>query len=384
MSTEEDRLDDLLRSLDAADPELDELARRRGDAALNRILTTDSAPMESAPIESARTELAPAGAAPTSPARRWRWLTLVAAAAIVAVVATVWSGLGQRGPAYASWTPKPTPVTGELRQQTTEACIKQLADSERRHPVGVPHAPIAKAETARVLIAEQRGDYVFIALTTDSGADWTCLFEAARPEQPVTAGGGMPTDSTPAEPPLAPDELRLRGSGSSSGPEGGFASAQGKVGSEVSQVTIHNGGQQIEASVNDGFFAAWWPITSADPTAIDDLSFDVTLADGRVLTGVDDGMMAPKPGPREVGRVSVEAGTDDKATVAGLAGSEVTAVTVHIGDRALPAQLADGVFRVSWDLPKGTHDPGVFPEDLRFTLTLTDGTVLPKVKALQR
>ncbi|WP_425309346.1 hypothetical protein AADG42_11410 [Ammonicoccus fulvus] len=378
MSTDDDtRLDDLLRSFDAADPELDDLARRRGDALLERILATPMAEERGTSV-SKPTPLAPRRT-------RLRWLAIPAAAAAFALVASLWPGFGSRGQAYASWTPTPIPVTGELRDKTTDACVTQLASVEKDYPGQGPERPVAGVDTARILIAEQRGDYVFVAVATDVGANWSCLFEARRPNYPISAGGGIPSAMSPAPAPLAPEQLEGGGGGMSGSREGSFASTQGRVGSDVRGVTIHAGGKTVEASVNDGTFAAWWPIEDFKPSLVDNITFDVTLSDGRVLTNVDGGIMSPMPGPREVGRVSLGAGTDNRATIDGFAGDEVSAVTVHLpGGREFPAAMDGRSFHVGYDLPKGTYDPGIDTVDLTFTLTLTDGTVLPHTKAITR
>ncbi|MDO5682951.1 MAG: hypothetical protein Q4G46_09015 [Propionibacteriaceae bacterium] len=381
MTTEHDdrRLDELLRTLDVADRDPhDDLSRRRADALLERIVAT---PVDAEARTAGGTSAAPA----TGKRRRLPWLAIPAAAAAFALVASFWPGFGGRGDAYASWTPTPIPVTGELYDKTTQACVRQLAEVEKDYPGTGPERPVTGADTARILIAEQRGDFVFVALTTDVGADWTCLFEAKRPNRPVAAGGGIPGESTPPPAPLAPEDLSGGGGGITGSMQGSFASTQGRVGSAVRGVTIHAGGKTVEASVNEGTFAAWWPIDDITPAAVDDITFDVTLADGRVLTNVDGGIMSPMPGLREVGRVSVGAGTDDRATIDGIAGAEVTGVTVHLPDgRDMPATMTGRFFHVGYDLPKGTFDPGIHPEDLRFTLTLTDGTVLPRTEALRR
>lgn len=222
-------------------------------------------------------------------------------------------------------------------------------------------------------------------MRTVFAANWSCLFEARRPNYPISAGGGIPSATSPAPAPLAPEQLEGGGGGMSGGREGSFASTQGRVGSDVRGVTIHAGGKTVEASVNDGTFAAWWPIEDFKPSLVDNITFDVTLSDGRVLTNVDGGIMSPMPGPREVGRVSLGAGTDDRATIDGYAGDEVSAVTVHLPDgREFPAAMDGRAFHVGYDLPKGTYDPGIDTVDLTFTLTLTDGTVLPHTKAHTR
>jgi hypothetical protein len=105
------------------------------------------------------------------------------------------------------------------------------------------------------------------------------------------------------------------GSGGSTGPasippatritQGGFAQmgdeekasfTDGQVGADVVGVTIHAGDTTVTATVSNGHYAAWWPgasLSDMRPPANGegdigpDLSYDVTLADGTVLTDVD-------------------------------------------------------------------------------------------------
>ena len=68
------------------------------------------------------------------------------------------------------------------------------------------------------------------------------------------------------------------------------------MGPEVAEVTIHADGLAIEATVEDGTFAAWWPggvfDTSQVPVGGGEggptvaVTYDITLRDGTVLKDV--------------------------------------------------------------------------------------------------
>lgn len=132
----------------------------------------------------------------------------------------------------------------------------------------------------------------------------------------------------------------------------------------------------LQATVSDGWFAAWWPTTAAsEPSPSPIIAYDVTLTDGRVLTDADPGLGQGKaPGPREIGRVERGGGASEQGTVetvAGHAGSEVVGVTVRVGDTSVKATMTDGVFHASWPAEAtGTQTPTTYD------LTLTDGTIL--------
>lgn len=390
----DDRLDDLLRTLDPAAGELETAANQRADALLARILTTP--PGEPLTGIDAGTSI-PAGAAkrpafmPIDPAmssrRHRRWLVLPAAAATLVAAWAALPSLLPVTPAYATWTSTPTPVTGPAYDKTVGACQKAMASSADRGEG--PYRPDPRAETARTVLAEQRGQVILVSLISDNDSAYSCMFDAARPGRPHSASGGIATVSTPSSPPLDDDQLRSLGPGMSGGPEGGFAHTQGRVGADVRTVTIHSSGMTLEASVTDGVFAAWWPISgSFEEPMIMDIRFDVTLADGRVLMDVPDGMnRGPRPGPREIGRVQRGGGASsdgDVSTAGGLVGSEVREVTVHADGRATPAEVADGTFRAKWSAPKGSADAGAAsgPSPATYTLTLRDGTVLPHVRPI--
>lgn len=363
-----DPLDADLRALDAADRVIDPAARARSAARLDAVIAAEP------------------GLRPFRVNARW----LVPAAAAAMVGALILPGMFTPTPAYASWTPTPTPLPEPAARAASRACLDSLAASAAKGSAPSHAKPDLRLETVRTVVAEQRGEFVFVALATGSGVEYSCLAPAAHPDRVSSAGGGIPTMASPEPAPLTPQQLTSGGAGLAGSPSGGFGYSQGRVGADVRRVTIHADGQRVEASVNDGHFAAWWPTKAATAEPMPDpiVTFDVTLADGRVLTDVDTGRpRRATPGPREVGQIVQGGGVQGSRffhTIAGRSGVEVMSVVVHLDGREVPAEVKRGSFTASWDIETPVN-PSVVPDPVEptFTLTLRDGTVLRGVRAVR-
>ncbi|MBK9100257.1 MAG: hypothetical protein IPM90_01525 [Austwickia sp.] len=368
-------LDTVLRDLDPGG-QLDDAARIRADAALERILATPPTPPPPRAVRRGR---------------RARWLIPAAGVTALAAVVVIPALTGSDAPAYASWSKVPSPVPAAELDAATTACQEALREDERR-AVDIPaeHRPDVRADTAKVVLSERRGTYVFVALATASGAELSCLRDT---EGSMGASGSSPSVGGPKPATLAPDQVEASGPGYSGGPEGAFALLQGRVGGDVGAITVHakgpDGDLAVEATVAGGRFAAWWPVRAdavADPDRFDNgiLAFtvDVTLADGTVRRNAPVTGLPPQrkaPGPREVGQVTRGGGAGpdgEYAFVGGTVGAEVTAVVVHIDGHALPATLESQGFTARFPSASG---PASEPT---FDLTLRDGTVLRGVKAI--
>ena len=266
------------------------------------------------------------------------------------------------------------------RRGRPDPVVEGLPGGDGRHREagwrGAPELrPDVRAETARTVVAEQRGDFLFVALATDTGATAQCFLSADDPGRVYGTTGGAPTASTPPPVVLAADRIEAEGGGLASGPEGSYAFAQGRVGDDVLAVTLRVDGATIRATVGDGSFAAWWPAPAASgPSPSPIIAYDLTLANGVVVKDADPGLVQDKaPGPREIGRIEAGGGATDRGmvqTLAGHAGSDVVAVTVWRGDTSVSVPVTDGVFTATWpsevaDAPAPTYD-----------LTLRDGTIL--------
>jgi len=76
----------------------------------------------------------------------------------------------------------------------------------------------------------------------------------------------------------------------------GATVTDGAVGTDVRGVTIHAGALTVQATVENGHYAAWWPGSAFDRGPLDgeghreprlNLHYDLSLADGSVLLDVE-------------------------------------------------------------------------------------------------
>jgi hypothetical protein len=263
--------DTTLRQLDAADGVRHDDDRARAAALLERVITTEQ--------ESAR---------PTKRRLSGRRLALVPVGAAVAVAAAVFAFNGPGGTtmAYASWTPSPSTISGDDLHAVVDACRAQF--ERGGGPVDFHGIP--------VVLSERRGDYVAVVFADDNpqrSAD--CLAHnvagSGRADQ-VSSGSGGSTG--PAS--IPPATRITQGGFAQMGDEEKASFTDGQVGADVVGVTIHAGDTTVTATVSNGHYAAWWPgasLSDMRPPANGegdigpDLSYDVTLADGTVLTDVD-------------------------------------------------------------------------------------------------
>lgn len=229
-------------------------------------------------------------AAETDRPRRRRSRLLVPVGLVGAAGAAVPALLLSGGSAFASWTPKPEPLTAAAVSEAAATC---------RAALEVPD------QGERVVIAERRGGWTYV-LIAGPKAEGACLMPddlvgRQDPADHTKEGffGGYTTDPVEA-PTLARDRIVETESMSGSVPtpglwffsnEGWFSSVQGHVGSGVTGVTVHTPvGLDVEASVANGRFAAWWPSdqpSSENPEVMGAWTYTVTLADGstRRVTG---------------------------------------------------------------------------------------------------
>ncbi|MBK8437958.1 MAG: hypothetical protein IPL37_15970 [Austwickia sp.] len=368
-------LDTVLRDLDPGG-QLDDAARIRADAALERILATPPMPPTTRSVRRGRRAL---------------WLIPAAGVSALAAVVVIPAMTGSDAPAYASWSKIPSPVPAADLEAATTACQEALREDERR-AVDIPaeHRPDVRADTAKVVLSERRGTYVFVALATDSGAELSCLRDA---EGSMGASGSSPSVGGPKPATLAPDQVEASGPGYSGGPEGAFALLQGRVGGNVGAITVHakgpDGDLAVEATVAGGRFAAWWPVRSdavADPTRTNRsalaFTLDVRLRDGSIRRNAPVSGVPPvpaAPGPREVGQITRGggAGPDGESAFVG-ARSAPRSPRWSCISTAMPfrRRLSRRGFTVQFPSSSG---PASEPT---FDLTLRDGTVLRGVKAI--
>lgn len=249
-----------LRDLDPApmsvltDPE-----RQRADATFARILATPS--HDSVPAE------------PDRPRRRRS--RLLVPIGLVGAAGAVISALLLGGSAFASWTPTPELLTPTETSAAAATC---------RANFGIP------ASGEATLVAERRGDWTYV-LISEPKAEGTCLMRndlvGQNPAGHEVFGSYDPDPGK--APTVARDRIVEGGSQMGSTDEGWFREGwltwtYGYVGSDVTGVTVHTPlGFDVEASVDNGRFAAWWPSDQPSSKNLEVMgawSYTVTLADG--------------------------------------------------------------------------------------------------------
>lgn len=166
--------------------------------------------------------------------RRYVGSGAAAAAAAVLGAAALSSVAGGTPTAYASWTPVPQTLNEDDLQRWEEYCQQSWPE----HPY-------------ELRLAEARGDWVFTVLTAADGMEASCL---ARLDGTRSGGGHQgELKAAPTHDGLVTNsvfELPV--------PDGALFSVTGKAGEDVAAVTFHAGGNDVHATLDDGYFAAWW------------------------------------------------------------------------------------------------------------------------------
>jgi len=199
----------------------------------------------------------------TRTSRRRRLSVRIGAAAAVAaagiVGATLWpdSHASWIPAAYASWRAVPEAVTpGDAEAQAT-ACLAYMR-------LGDPDGEVADAlrfDDLVPVVAERRGDWTYTLLTAEAGgehASATCLLPLDPNSHEASSAGGGAGGIAPVP---ASDQIQWFGGGRSDN----WADTWGYAGDDVARVTVTlSNGVVLDATVANGYFAAWWPSVSSN------------------------------------------------------------------------------------------------------------------------
>jgi hypothetical protein len=258
-----------LRELDpASTTTLTEEERQRADATLARILAAPG-------HEPGRTET-------DLPRRRRRRRVLIPVALLTAAAVALSTFLGG-GTAFASWTAKPATLPPPTAAAAATTCRTALD---------------MRDQGAGVVIAERRGGWTYVLLD-GPGEEGACLMpDDLVGTRGVTARRSGFFGSYDTDPPQAPTPARdsiietesMEGAVSLPGRlsvrtiDGWFIWVSGYAGRDVTAVTVDPPvGPDVEASLEGGRFAAWWPAGEArgkNPGVGGAWSYTVTLTDG--------------------------------------------------------------------------------------------------------
>jgi len=173
---------------------------------------------------------------------------LLTAAAATAAVLLI--DLGPRAPAaFAGWSAKPTAAAADQISSAEAGCRQQL-ESAPGGPAGAP-AP-AMPTNLPVALTDVRGPFTFVVFADDTHTA-TCI---SGPQFASVAGSGS---SQPAPAPSA-SQIAVRQSQHSSRAGSAYSFVEGRVGSAVTGATLAlSGGGHVQATVQNGWFVAWWP-----------------------------------------------------------------------------------------------------------------------------
>jgi hypothetical protein len=197
--------------------------------------------------------------------RRRRRPTLPALGALgvsataVAVVAVL-TLASNAAPAFAGWSPTPTPPAAGQLAASEQACSANL---------GTP------------VLTDTRGPYT-ASIYADATSSHTCL-----------EGGSLSIASSNAEPSQADvpaGQVQLTGSGMKNSSGQALTLVDGRIGAGVTSVTIdRSDGSSVQATVSGGWYLAWWPGTVQATTA------DVTTSTGTVTQHFPSTPHGPAP-----------------------------------------------------------------------------------------
>lgn len=278
----------VLRTLDPA-PTTEPVDRERQAALLATVLATSTGAE------------APSGLRPVHRRHGRRLVLASAAVGALTAAALVLPGLGN-GYAYASWTPDPRPVGAADLALVRSACLDDFGSGPPTS--GGTDGVVAKDLAVR--LAERRGTWVGLLLTgNQSSTEWevSCLAELPAGTTDVrhvsvaaSGGGGFAPPRAHEFVPGGVAEFGVDTGLFGSGRRQPASVTSGRVGSDVAGVTVHSGATTVEASVEHGTYAAWWPSTAftAPPSRQPDgqggptltITYDLTLKDGTVLRDV--------------------------------------------------------------------------------------------------
>jgi hypothetical protein len=277
------RLDEALAQLDPAGPRTAAPDRGTPVELLARIVATDHTATPVVPAD-------------RSPAGRRRAPRLALAGGVTAAVA----GLVLTVPlvtggeeAFAGWSPVPVELTGAERDAAVTACTAlQAEDGELAADPGAAADP---------LVVEARGGWTYVLYrvgTAGGGSlEGSCLMpdEVLDDPEPGTGGffGSLGPAADSGAAPRRGDAVVEDASGLGEVDDGVFGYASGRVGADVARVVVTLAdGREVEASVEAGRWAAWWPAGddgARDPSVTGAWTPRGVLRDGTVLDPVDPG-----------------------------------------------------------------------------------------------
>ncbi|MEU8813463.1 hypothetical protein [Actinoplanes sp. NPDC048796] len=253
-----DELDHAIRS--AAGPAPARVTQARAQNLLESIVSTDRS----------------AGSEPVA-SRPRRRLRIAGVAAALAAGGALLAGLIAGGPAYASWTPDPGPVSAAEARDIVAKCV-----------------PAEETGAARIVVGETRGDYAYVNAVTPSGSR-TCF----RDHNGDVRQSSILTVLSSTEQ-LGATGVELYTWGQLRTDEGYIRLMAGHLGSQVTgvDITVRSGNgdssRTAHATVRDGYFAAWYP-EGRDEANSDTTTLTLTLTTGATIPNLSASLLYDHP-----------------------------------------------------------------------------------------
>ena len=286
---------DALRRLDPANVDPKVAVGPRAQETLARILASDvSEPTTTMPVNTRWAR---------RPRRRW----VVAGAALVAVGALIAAPSVLKGKtavvvpralggntAFASWSPTTKAITPAEAALAGKKCkADQLEDPLRRLQFINTAAARKVVGSSQVRLVDRRGAWTMVYLGggIQPGYDVVCLKEYDSHGAILNGGEGFTTEG-PGLSPVASNTVAPIVEFGFSTQRGATACVAGQVGSDVVSVvinTIEHG--PVEATIQNGYFAAWWP---GPATTLVTATYTLTLKDGTIRANIPQGQLQPK------------------------------------------------------------------------------------------
>jgi hypothetical protein len=177
----------------------------------------------------------------------------LAAAGVVAGGIVGVPGLTKTDTAEAAWLPVPTAANPSQALEQAQACTRSWDATPTTHAVAAEDVLLAEGRGISTLTVMRKGNVVIECLSTDPGTlvGWSQVGEARTP---------LPADGVAT---IA--DMGATGDGGNV-----HSSVVGHAGPGVSEIEIvRANGDHVQASINNGWWAAWWPgAEGGDPSGV--------------------------------------------------------------------------------------------------------------------
>jgi len=192
----------------------------------------------------------------------------VVACAAVAGGLVVALGLSHPSAAFAGWTAHPTAARPHEVSSAGSSCLAKLqamsgSEAERAASAQAGHPPqLPPLSSMSPVLSDTRGPFTFLIYANSGATASAACFDAPG----FTSANEMAVAGSVA--PLATDGVSVVRQSEATSEGNGYTFIEGQVGSGVSQVTLNlKDGSTVQATTENGWFAAWWPGTVTATTA---------------------------------------------------------------------------------------------------------------------